>query len=89
MARELIPGIRQDHKGKLYLVARFPGSSKTIAVPAEQPAPRAFQFRFSSSEGGHVWTFDKRVSVRSCGRSGCLVCGSKRVGSWYLVEEGE
>jgi hypothetical protein len=37
MAYELIPGIQQEHRGKLYQQARYP-SGKLIMVPVEDPA---------------------------------------------------
>lgn len=87
MAYRITPGVRQDHRGRLYQVAGWPHSSKTIMVPyvPKFPLSKPFQFRFLSAEGGHVWNFGERVQVQACGRDSCLVCGSKRQHTFEVI----
>lgn len=89
MSYHLIPGVRQDHRGRFYRIAVYP-SGKTIAVPYEPSEQwRAFSFRFLSSEMGHRWYFaPSGTSVDSCGKPSCSICGEKRR-SGYAVNEQE
>lgn len=80
MAYTVTPGVRQDHKGRLYRNASWPWSSKTIMVPATIPPIKDFRVVYE-----HIWHFRSTgVSVERC-LNGCRVC--KAENAWYSIEK--
>ena len=70
MSYSLIPGVRQDHRGRLYQVGRYP-NGKTIVVPySSDIEQRPLRFLLA-----HWWTLEpgQHVKPEPC-MMRCSVC---------------
>jgi len=77
---QLLPGVMQDGKGRLYRYARYP-SGKTIVVPYTEPERQPLTFRLA-----HIWRVGPKLNeVDPCGNPRCTVCNNTRSKLHYTI----
>lgn len=76
MPARILPGIKQDSKGRLYTLARYDRTGKNIELdvdPSSMPVLKKWSFK-TAYGGGHDFEWHEgRALARPC-MYGCSVC---------------